>query len=106
MKNVLITGAGSGLGRGTAIGLAKSGHRVFPTTHIWAQATDLLREGKELGLDDRLIVDKLDVLEMIDKMIEVIGADDGLYRNVWPPSIETLIKQVHERAWTLRTHSK
>jgi NAD(P)-dependent dehydrogenase (short-subunit alcohol dehydrogenase family) len=267
MKNVLITGAGSGLGKGTAIGLAKAGHRVFATTHIWAQATDLQREGKKLGLDGRLTVDKLDVLderdikkalgwpfdtfvsnaaigdggpiseipvdlvrrtfetnvfsnlaiaqhvvrkflesktkgrivfvssmgglltafglgaycaskhalegiaaamrdelsttgitvqtinpgaydtgfndrmadttyhwhddafhftresdirasfaaimtgqldpnEMIDKMVEVIGADDGLYRNVWPPSIETLIKQVQERAWTLRTPAK
>lgn len=267
MKSVLITGAGSGLGRGTAIGLARAGHRVFATTHIWAQATDLQREGKELGLGDRLIVDKLDVLderdikkalrwpfdtfvsnaaigdsgpiseipvdlvrrtfeanvfsnlaiaqqvvrkfleskirgrivfvssmggmltayglgaycaskhalqgiaaamrdelsttgitvqtinpgpydtgfndrmadttyhwhddavhltresdiranfaaimkgqfdpkEMVDKMVEVIGADDGMNRNVWPPSIETLIKQVHERDWTLRTSAK
>jgi NAD(P)-dependent dehydrogenase (short-subunit alcohol dehydrogenase family) len=267
MRNVLMTGAGSGLGRGTAIGLAKAGHRVFATTHIWAQATDLQREGKELGLGDRLTVDKLDVLderdvtralrwpfdtfvsnaaigesgpiseipldlvrrtfetnvfanldiaqrvvrkfleskmegrivfvssvggmltayglgaycaskhalegiaaamrdelsstgitvqtinpgpyatgfndrmadttyhwhddavhltresdirsqfaaimegqfdpkEMIDKMIEVIGADGGLYRNVWPPSTEALIKQVQERAWALRTGAK
>src|SRR5258706_9761374 len=263
MKNVLITGAGSGLGRGTAIGLAKAGHRIFATTHIWAQATDLQREGLELRLGDRLTVDKLDVLderdvkkalrwpfetfvsnaaigesgpiseipvdlvrrtfetnvfanlamaqhvvrkfresktpgrivfvssmggmltayglgaycaskhalegiaaamrdelaatgitvqtinpgpydtgfndrmadttyhwhddtvhltkesdiranfaaimkgqfdpkEMIDKMVEVIGADNGSYRTVWPPSIEALCKQVEERAWTLR----
>ena len=34
MKSVLITGAGSGLGRGTAIGLAKAGHRVFATTQL------------------------------------------------------------------------
>ncbi|HWW82741.1 MAG TPA: SDR family oxidoreductase [Vicinamibacterales bacterium] len=264
MKSILITGAGSGLGKGTALGLAKAGHRVFATTHIWAQATDLQRQAKALGLDDRLVIDKLDVLderdiktvlrwpfdtfvsnaaigesgpiseipvdlvrrtfetnvfanlaiaqqvvrkfldaktpgrivfvssmggmltayglgaycaskhaleaiaaamrdelsdtgitiqtinpgpydtgfndrmadttyhwhddavhrtresdirasfatimkgqfdpnEMIDKMIEVITAGDGLYRNVWPPSIEALIKQVQERAWTLRT---
>jgi NAD(P)-dependent dehydrogenase (short-subunit alcohol dehydrogenase family) len=267
MKNVLITGAGSGLGRGTAIGLAKGGHRVFATTHIWAQATDLQRECQELGLGDRLTVDKLDVLderdvtralrwpfdtfvsnaaigdsgpiseipvdlvrrtfetnvfsnlamaqqvvrkflesktqgrivfvssvggiitayglgaycaskhavegiaaamrdelsttgitvqtinpgpydtgfndrmadttyhwhddavhltresdiranfaaimngqfdpqEMIDKMVEVIGVDNGLYRNAWPPATETLMKQVEERAWTLRTATK
>ena len=38
---------------------------------------------------------------MIDKMVEVVSADEGLYRNVWPPAIETLIKQIQERAWTL-----
>lgn len=267
MRNILITGAGSGLGRGAAIGLAKAGHRVFAMTHIWAQATDLQREVRQLGLGERLTVDKLDVLdardinralrwqfdtfvsnaaigesgpiseipvdlvrrtfetnvfanlaiaqhvvrkflesktqgrivfvssmgglltayglgaycaskhalegiaaalrdelsatgitvqtinpgpydtgfndrmadttyhwhddavhltresdiranfaaimkgqfdpkEMIDKMVEVIGADGGLCRNVWPPSIEALIKQVQERAWTLRVGTK
>ena len=54
MKSVLITGAGSGLGRGTAIGLAKAGHRVFATTQLWAQATDLRREVEKLGLSDTL----------------------------------------------------
>jgi len=49
---------------------------------------------------------QFDPKEMIDKMVEVIGADDGLYRNVWPPSTETLIKQVQERAWTLRAGAK
>jgi len=267
MKSVLITGAGSGLGRGTAIGLAKAGHRVFATTQLWSQASDLQKEVEKLGLVDKLVVDKLDVLderdvkhamrlpfdtflsnagigeggpisempvdvvrrmfetnvfsslaivqqvvrkfiesktrgrivfvssmggmltaygfgaycaskhalegiaaalrdelapsgitvqtinpgaydtgfndrladttyhwhddavhltkesdiraafapllkgqlnpqEMIDKMVEVVGADDGLYRNVWPPAIETLIKEIQERAWTLSTGPK
>ena len=44
---------------------------------------------------------QLDPQEMIDKMVEVVGADEGLYGNVWPPAIETLIKQIQERAWTL-----
>src|SRR6266700_3920883 len=66
MRNILITGAGSGLGKGTALGLAEAGHRVFATTHIWAQATDLQRQAKALGLDDRLVVDKLDVLDERD----------------------------------------
>jgi NAD(P)-dependent dehydrogenase (short-subunit alcohol dehydrogenase family) len=66
LKGVLITGAGSGLGKGTAIGLAKAGHRVFATTHIWEQATDLPRESQELGLGDKPTVDKLDVLDERD----------------------------------------
>ena len=36
---------------------------------------------------------------MIAKMTGVIGADDGTYRNVWPPAIEDLIKQVQQDAW-------
>ena len=42
-----------------------------------------------------------DPQDMIDKMVEVIGADDGKYRNVWPPSTEELIKQVQQAAWAL-----
>jgi NAD(P)-dependent dehydrogenase (short-subunit alcohol dehydrogenase family) len=63
MKKVLITGAGSGLGRGTAIGLAQAGHRVIATTQIWPQVTELRRHVAELGLDGRVTVDKLDVLD-------------------------------------------
>jgi hypothetical protein len=43
---------------------------------------------------------QFDPQEMIDKMVSVIGADDGKYRNVWPPVIEDLVKQVQETAWT------
>ena len=43
---------------------------------------------------------QLDPQEMIDKMVEVIAADDGKYRNVWPPATEELIKRVQESAWT------
>ena len=66
MKKVLITGAGSGLGRGTAIGLAQAGHWVIATTQIWPQVTELRRRVAELGLDDRVTVDKLDVLDHRD----------------------------------------
>ncbi|HEY2656110.1 MAG TPA: SDR family oxidoreductase [Solirubrobacteraceae bacterium] len=66
MKKILITGAGSGLGRGTAIGLADAGHDVIATTQIWPQVTELRRHVAELGLQDRLAVDKLDVLDPRD----------------------------------------
>jgi NAD(P)-dependent dehydrogenase (short-subunit alcohol dehydrogenase family) len=66
MKKILITGAGTGLGRGTAIGLAEAGHDVVATTQLWPQVTELRRHVEELGLEDRVTVDKLDVLDPRD----------------------------------------
>ena len=66
MKKILITGTGSGLGRGTAIGLARAGHHVIATTQIWPQVTELRAHVDELGLGDRIVVDKLDVLDIRD----------------------------------------
>ncbi|MFD8981517.1 SDR family oxidoreductase [Streptomyces sp. NPDC059564] len=66
MKKILITGAGTGLGRGTAVGLAQAGHQVIATTEIWSQVTELRRHVEELGLQDRVMVDKLDVLDARD----------------------------------------
>ncbi|MFE2972894.1 SDR family NAD(P)-dependent oxidoreductase [Streptomyces sp. NPDC059340] len=40
MKKILITGAGSGLGRGTAVGLAQADHQVIAATQIWPQVTN------------------------------------------------------------------
>ncbi|NUK01081.1 SDR family oxidoreductase [Streptomyces lunaelactis] len=66
MKKILITGAGTGLGRGTVIGLARAGHQVIATTEIWSQVTELRKHVEELGLQDHVTVDKLDVLDARD----------------------------------------
>ena len=63
-KTILITGAGTGLGRGAAIGLAKKGHRVIASTELTSQKTDLLREVKDLGLDIEVI--KVDITNPLD----------------------------------------
>lgn len=64
-KTIFITGAGSGLGRGAALGLAKEGHRVIATTEITAQKTDLMREASEQGVD--MEVFKLDITNPRDQ---------------------------------------
>lgn len=227
MKKILITGAGTGLGRAAALGLARAGHRVVAAVQLWPQVAELREHVAEQGLTRQITVEKLDELDerdvraaagwdfdtfvsntfvsnttvgdsgplaeipvelvrrtfetnvfanldltqriirrwvedgvagriivvssigalltangrgahcaskhaleaiaatlrdelaptgisvqtidvevdsgprqMIDKMVEIIGAGGGNYRNVWPPAVETLVKQVQEAAWT------
>ncbi|MGK7930825.1 MAG: SDR family NAD(P)-dependent oxidoreductase, partial [Microcystaceae cyanobacterium] len=64
-KTILITGAGSGLGQGTALGLAKNGHKVIATVENWPQATQLKADA--LQSDVELIVEKLDYLNKSDQ---------------------------------------
>jgi NAD(P)-dependent dehydrogenase (short-subunit alcohol dehydrogenase family) len=58
-RKILITGAGSGLGEGTALGLARNGHEVIATAQSWPQVTALRGKVAELGLSIR--VEKLDL---------------------------------------------
>jgi short-subunit dehydrogenase len=64
-KTIFITGAGSGLGKGAAIGLAKKGHRVIATTETTSQKTALMREARDLGVS--MEVFKLDITNHIDQ---------------------------------------
>ena len=59
-KTVLITGAGSGFGRGAAVALAQRGHTVIATVETDAQAAELSATHPEL------IVAKLDVTDPDD----------------------------------------
>jgi short-subunit dehydrogenase len=63
-KTILITGAGSGLGKGTAIGLAKNGHTIIATVENWPQMSELMGDAEEAGV--RLEVEKLDLLNKGD----------------------------------------
>ena len=61
---ILITGASSGFGRGTAVGLAKDGHHVTATAQTWPQVRQLRADAEEAGV--KLEVIKLDLLDDID----------------------------------------
>ena len=64
-KSILITGAGTGLGREASIALAKNGHRVYATTIDEAQAIELNRFGASNKLE--LESFKLDVTSAEDR---------------------------------------
>ena len=64
-KTILITGAGSGFGKGAAIGMARNGHNVIATMHVASQVTPLREEAKALGLEN-FRVERLDLTDHYD----------------------------------------
>jgi NAD(P)-dependent dehydrogenase (short-subunit alcohol dehydrogenase family) len=64
-RKILITGAGSGLGEGAAIGMARNGHEVIAGALTWPQVTALRTKVEALALRS-LRVEKLDLLDPYD----------------------------------------
>jgi NAD(P)-dependent dehydrogenase (short-subunit alcohol dehydrogenase family) len=64
-KTILITGAGSGFGKGAAIGMARNGHDVIATVHVASQVTPLREEAMALGLAN-IRVERLDLTDPYD----------------------------------------
>jgi len=63
-KTVLITGARGGIGRATALALAKRGFRVLATVHQEASVDELLSYAKKHRV--KLEVFKLDITDLLD----------------------------------------
>ncbi|MDQ3076256.1 MAG: SDR family NAD(P)-dependent oxidoreductase [bacterium] len=64
-KTILITGAGSGIGKASALALARRGHKVIATTHTEEQAISLLTEIRNENLSTEAF--KLDITESNDR---------------------------------------
>ena len=76
-KTVVITGAGSGFGKGAALALAARGHEVIATTETDAQAAELGAEAPQLTVE-KLDITSADVKKAaawdIDVLINNAGA--------------------------------
>ena len=80
-RSILITGAGSGFGSGAAIGLVQAGHSVIAGVQISPQVTPLREKAKELGLEEKLRVEKLDILSPFDVDYALTWDVDILFSN-------------------------
>ncbi len=65
-KTILITGAGSGFGKGAAFGMARNGHNIIATCEVSPMVTMLREEVQALGLADRIRVERLDLHDPYD----------------------------------------
>lgn len=80
-KTILITGAAVGFGRSAAIGMAKNGHKIIATVHVSSQVTGLREQVQELGLADRIRVERLDLLDPYDLDQALTWDYDVLWNN-------------------------
>jgi NAD(P)-dependent dehydrogenase (short-subunit alcohol dehydrogenase family) len=78
-KTVMITGAGSGFGKGASLALAARGHNVIATTETEVQAKELRAEAPQLTVE-RLDITTKDVAKAaawdIDVLIDNAGAGE------------------------------
>ena len=63
-KRILITGAATGLGRGTALGLARAGHSIIAGVEVWPQATTLKQDAEAAGVELEIL--KIDITNPAD----------------------------------------
>jgi NAD(P)-dependent dehydrogenase (short-subunit alcohol dehydrogenase family) len=75
-KTVMITGAGSGFGKGASLALAARGHRVIATTETEAQAAALRGEAPQLTVE-KLDITSTDVGKADDWDVDVLINNAG-----------------------------
>ncbi len=76
-KTVMITGAGSGFGKGASLALAARGHRVIATTESDTQAAALRAEAPQLTVE-KLDIASSDVAKAADWDVDVLINNAGV----------------------------
>jgi len=84
-KRIMITGAATGFGRGTALELAKRGHTVIAGVQIAPQVTELMKTASDAGV--QLNIQVLDVNDEGDREAALKNEVDVLINN--PGVMET-----------------
>jgi len=76
-KSILITGAGSGFGKGAAIALAKKGHKVIATTETVEQADAMRNEAPQLQVEKLDITSSDDIAKAAKFEVDVLINNAG-----------------------------
>ena len=77
MANILITGAGSGFGRGAALELASRGHSVTAATFLADEATEMAAANPGLSTIKLDVTNAQDVAQVADMDIDVLVNNAG-----------------------------
>lgn len=106
-KAALVTGAGSGIGRATAVELAKMGHRV---ALVGRDLSKLERVRDEIGRDDTLIescdvADRAAVDAMAGRVLAAVGTVDVLVCNAGTNVRVRSLDKLAPADWDLMIHT-
>ena len=102
-KVVIVTGAGSGIGRATALVLARAGAKVFATGRTLQsvdETADLIRT--EGGMVETMQVDvsvEADVKAMTEAAVATFGRIDGAFNNAGVHLQFQAVQDLTEEAW-------
>lgn len=102
----IITGAGSGMGKETALKMAKEGARVVATDIREEAVNETVSQIKELGGESLSVACDIShadsVKNLVDETMNAFGQIDILVNNAGIPMSMTPIEQVEETLWDLQ----
>ena len=81
-QRILITGASSGFGRGTALELARQGHEVLAAAETWPQVRSLRADAAQAEVELTVIkcnlLDEIDVAHAGSFVVDVLVLNAGI----------------------------
>lgn len=102
-KSVIITGAGSGIGKATAIKLANEGAKIMVTDineETAIETAEFIRENSGVAEVLKVDVTKVeDIKNMIQKTVDAFGNLDTIVNNAGISNPETLLHKTEEDTW-------
>ena len=105
MSNVVVTGAGRGIGRGIALRLAKDGHAVavndLNKAGAEAVAEEITAAGGRAITDPTDVTDRDAVFAMVDRVADELGSVDVMVANAGIAQVKTLLEVTPEDLATI-----